>query len=180
MINLLPKENKIRAKKDFILRLSIVSGVFMTLSILVAIIMLIPITWELYSQNKSASNMLSSSQGYLKMSNIDEATLEAETVNFQIDTFFENEKNITEIGGVIKSIITERPSSVKITAINYKKKLTDNTRNEITIQGQSLNRQDLLGFIEKLKQNPDFFSVASPTSNLLKEFDVNFDITLEI
>ena len=76
----------------------------------------------------------------------------------------------------ISTILQAKPSKVTIKSIKYTH--GENAKSSITIQGNAGDRFSLIGFSNNLKKELMFTTVDLPISNLAKQTDVDFNLTL--
>ena len=99
--------------------------------------------------------------------------------NADIATLKKSGTSRPSLSGLWKNVLEDKANGVRITdwrwGIDTKTKVT-----KLELVGRSSTRQALLDFIEKLKQNKTFTTVDSPISNLIKNRDLDFTITLTI
>ncbi|MBI4709363.1 MAG: PilN domain-containing protein, partial [Candidatus Portnoybacteria bacterium] len=85
-----------------------------------------------------------------------------------------------QIEGQIKrySSMIEELASLASGGIKFKE-LSFN-KNEVSLEGLALTRAELLAFKEALEESPDFESVESPLSNLLKQNNIDFSFIFKV
>ncbi len=171
MINLLPLGDRVEIKKEYLRRLAVVSGIFLSLSILVFIIILLPALLLAKNQKHNYERQLFLSQQQLVLSGAAGAILAAEDLNSKLEIFGKGQKEAGEISGIIAVIIGNKTDGIKLDAFLYDK-------GKIIVRGESETRKELLSFIEALKRERQFTEVESPASNLLKEKDIEFNILI--
>src|SRR3989344_3256231 len=82
----------------------------------------------------------------------------------------------TKIFSTIKTILARRPSSVLINSFRYTR--GDGKESSLVLEGMAASRNSLISFSKNLKTDPLFKSVDLPISNLARESDVKFTMTI--
>lgn len=172
-MNFLPEENKIAIKKEYLRRLFMVAGFFIFSSILISIILLLSTFLLLKGQKGNLERQLSLSQQRLAQSEAKDTANVVQELNKKISILENGQKNIREKSAIIKNIISRKTEKIAINEFIFDK-------DRISIQGFSDKRINMLDFINSLKQEKSFKKVESPISNLLKEKDIEFNISIEL
>lgn len=177
MFNLLPENLRNRIKKEYRFRLAIVVLLFIILSQISFIIFLFP-SW-LISFYKEKDFMVKSDEISKTISALDVAS----TTSF-IRTLNEKLLNISDameyplIIPIYNSILSVRSSSIRLGSMYYT--ATDSNSAVVTISGISDKRDSLVSFTESLRKIESFSSVDLPISNLAKDKNIDFTISINI
>lgn len=83
----------------------------------------------------------------------------------------------TKIFPAIKIILARRPPSVPITSFRYTR--ADGGESILVLEGIAATRSSLINFAKTLKSEPLFQSVDLPISNLARESDIKFTLTIQ-
>ena len=180
MLNLLPLKYKIEVKKEYLARLGFVSGVFLSLCFLIAVILLLPSYFLVNSQIKNYERQISLSEKRLSFSGAAEVISFAEDLNSKTDLFENNLKEAREISKIIGKIIFRKPKAIILESFVYDGKNSRKTKDKITVKGFSKTRGELLAFIADLKKEGNFAAVDLPASNLLKENNIEFRVVISL
>lgn len=172
-MNFLPEEDKRKIKKEYLRRLFVVIGIFSFFAISIGIILLLSFTIFLKDQEHNLERQLAVSEERLLRGKIENTISLAEEINTKISLLDSGQKNVGEKSAFIKIILGEKTNKIKINDFFF-----DNGK--ILIQGLSENRQDFLSFIDSLRKKKEFKKVESPISNLIKERDIEFKLTIEL
>ena len=172
-MNFLPEEDKRKIKKEYLRRLFVVIGIFSFSAISIGVILLLSLFVFLRDQEYSLERQLDISEERLSRGKIENIISLAEGLNNKISFFDSGQKNVEEKSAFFKIILEEKTNKIKINDFFFDK-------GKILIQGISENRQDLLSFIDSLRNKKDFKKVESPVSNLIKEKDIEFKLTIEL
>ena len=81
----------------------------------------------------------------------------------------------TSLVAYMHKIAEDTPPGIVLTSLSFDKKGA-----RISIQGTAKRRDDLLDFVARLRAEPSFTSINSPITNLLKEVNAAFEITIEL
>jgi len=176
MINLLPNEDKITNKKDYLSRLFMVSGILLFVVITIAFVLFLPVFLSLFFEEKDLS-------GQLKVIKQGDTSVEAEKIyadldvlNTRLSLYEKNNNEVRQVSVLIEKIIALKTSGIRISYLKYEK----DSNGKIVIIGKSDNRADFVDFKKKLEDDELFGAVSSPLSNLLKETDISFTMTIEL
>lgn len=173
MINLLPAENKIAIKKEYLRRLAAVFGIFLLSAILVIAILLITLFFIASNQKKAQDESIFLIREHLSLQNEAEISSLVSEINSKISLLGNNQKNARRASEILEKIIGIKTKKIKITSLSF-------DSGKISIYGISETRTDLINFIENLKKEPAFLRVNSPLSNFLKEGNVEFSVVIEL
>lgn len=172
-MNFLPEEDKRKIKKEYLRRLFVVLGIFSFSAISIGIILLLSSAVFLRGQKHNLERQLAISEERLLRGKIENTISLAEELNAKISLLGSGQENIGEKSAFIKIILEEKTNKIKINDFFFDK-------GKVLIQGISENRQNLLSFIDSLRKKKDFKKVESPVSNLIKERDIEFKLTIEL
>ena len=172
MINLLPPENKIAIKKEYLRRLVVVFGIFLLSIILVIAVLLITLFFIVNNQKKAQDESVFLKE-HLSLQNEAEINSLVSEINSKISLLNNNQKNTKRVSEILEKVISTKTKEIKITFLSF-------DSNKVSIYGTSETRTDLINFIEDLKKEPVFSRVNFPLSNFLKEGNVEFNIVIEL
>lgn len=172
-MNFLPEEDKRKIKKEYLRRLFVVIGIFSFSAIFIGVILLLSSSVFLNDRKNNLERQLIISEERLSRGKIDDIIFLAEDLNAKISLLDSGQKNVGEKSTVIRLILEEKTRQIKINDFSFDKE-------KILIQGTSESRQNLLSFIDSLKKKEYFKNVESPVSNLIKERDIEFRLTIEL
>lgn len=179
MINLLPRENKIEIKREYMGRVSIMFGSFVFFALIILAMFLLSMFFIVNAQQKASNDSVETIKKQLDMQNEKEITELVSQINKKLTQLDNNKKNIGSASAIFKDIIEIKTPEIIIDSFKYK---TDLTNGEITIEihGESKTRNDFTAFIERLKKVPEFSGVESPLSSLLKEENISFSLSIKL
>lgn len=176
MLELLPNAQKKFIKKEYFLRLTAASLLFLLAAGILFLVFLSPSyflsveKWKIVNQ---------------EFENIKKSNINADDEDLQSDIKSSKEMlallapsaNELSIKDLIAKIINKKSSGVIIEGLSadYSK----NDQYQITIRGTSKNRELLKSFAENLRGGKEFNDVDLPISNFAKISDIDFNITLK-
>jgi len=173
MMNFLPEENKIIIKKEYFRRISLILGLFFLFLILTSTLFLFSILILLKDQQESFRRQLEFSEERLAKNEARDILPLIKDLNDKIFLLQSSQKNAVEKSAIIKNILSRKPEKITIKGFLFDK-------NKISIQGFSDTRDNMLGFINSLKEEQTFKKVELPISSLLKERDIEFSLNIEL
>lgn len=176
-MNLLPEKNKILLKKEYFKRVFVTLGIFLIFAVLAAIAVLAPSGVFIFSRKNDFEKELAAFVKNANKINGEKSIVEVNQINSRLK-ILENKWSGRDLNALIKKIIDNKNAGVKIKLLSY------NNGNAaeggiITISGEAARRQDLFTFESGLKKEFGEDKVASPISNMIKEKDLIFTLTLK-
>lgn len=176
-MNLLSKTEKDKIKIGFNLRFKMVFSVLVSFSFLVGLLMLLP-TYIIFNNFSDENNQSLNTEDKNHINEILNfpAKLESKLMFFKTAI---TEPLVTE---QLSKIIDSLPNGVKINSISFSQdRIVDNKNGiVILISGISANRDLLVNFVAKLKQDNSFSGVEVPVSNLTKDKNLPFSMNIFI
>jgi len=82
----------------------------------------------------------------------------------------------TKMYSVLKVILGKKPAGISITSIDYAR--NDGAPSSLSFQGVAASRSALIQFSKTLQSEKMFSSVSLPVSNLAKESDIKYSLTV--
>ncbi|HRH27080.1 MAG TPA: hypothetical protein PLZ99_02895 [Parcubacteria group bacterium] len=177
MFNLLPENLKEQIKKDYHLRLSIIVLSFVILSQISFLIFLFP-SW-LISYYKEKDYLVKNDEISKNISAIPVASTTAviKSLNeklLNIDRTLE----YPEVIPLIDSVISTKTSAIRIGDISYT--VSGVNSGVLNINGMGEKRESIVNYSENLKKIDLFKKVDLPISNLAKDKNIDFSISINI
>lgn len=176
MLELLPDVQKKSLKKEYFLRLVVVSLLFLFVAGILFLVFLSPSYFLSVEKGKIVNQ---------EFENIKKSNMDADDEDLQLDIKSSKEMlallapsaNEFSIKDLIAKIINKKSSGVIIEGLSadYSK----NGQYQIVIRGTSKNRELLKSFAENLRGEKEFSDVDLPISNFAKISDIDFNITLK-
>lgn len=180
MINLLPLENKIAIKKEYLRRILVVGGIFLFSIIILGNILTFSIFFLMDKQEKEYSSSLAMTNIHLSKENKDEIEAFVLDINSKTGDFLESQSKLRSMSGIIKEIISAKEGPIKIENISFSRGDGKKIKDNISVKGVGATRAGLLKFIENLERSRMFSGVQSPVANLLRERNINFSLLIEL
>jgi len=176
MLELLPKSQKQSIKKEYFLRLTVVSLSFLLAAGILFLIFLSPS----YFLSVVKEDVISKEFENVKKTHSESGDKEFEDViksSKEMITLLKPKDSAFLMKDLILKIISKKSSGVAIGGIsmNYSK----DGQYQILIKGISKNRELLKLFADSLRAEKEFNSVDLPISNFAKIADIDFNITLK-
>lgn len=185
-MNLLPLENKIMIKKEYLRRVFVLLGTFFSFVVFSGILLILPTFYFLNNMKHDYGKQLSSHKEKMASVNSSGMLKMVSDLNNKLD-ILKKEQNNRVLSPVIEKVINYKNNNIIIKKISYEKILFKEkdkedpiTKEKIKIDGFSLTRSDFLNFLNLIKEDKNFSNINSPVSNLLKINNVDFSITLEL
>ena len=177
MFNVLPENLKNDIRKEYKIRLVIV-----TLSLFVALQMFFVVslfpTWlsSLYKEKEVSSLIKKEQESELSrdVKNISEIIDSTNKKLFALNDTLE----YPEVIPVYREIISNKVSGIKLTEFSYLS--TASSSATVSLRGVSFSRENLVSFVKKLEESNKFSEVVSPVSNLAKQKNIEFVISLKV
>ncbi len=176
MINLIPNEEKKKIRKDFYVRVVIVSFFVLGIGILISNFMLIPALFYSSLEKKLVGDHFNQNQNKLNLETSEDNKALIENLENKISIIKNAQKNNFLVSErVINILLAKKTEGIKINEINF----TSNEKGRsINIRGQALSREKLLLFKKNLEKDINFTKVDLPVSNFIKSTDIEFSLVL--
>jgi len=180
MINLLPEEEKILIKREYTRRLIVVIGIFLFTSVFSAVILLLPSYLPLSSQKQSFESQLDAAKQGLSREKADETESSIRRLNDKLTFFSQQGENTRQISVLIKQILSAKSPSIKLLTFTYQKDTREKKNERMLIQGTATTRNAFLAFVKALEIVNGVSEVQSPPANLMKDENIEFNLTLKL
>jgi Tfp pilus assembly protein PilN len=141
--------------------------------------LMLPTYFSLLPQKTSLKYQLAITQSNPTLKEIGEIEKSINDFNEKLARFEENEKKIRAVSPRLAEVLEKRPTSIQFRSITYKQDPRTGLE-QFLIQGEARRRDDLLDFVEDLETTDILGGVDLPVTNLLKEADVDFTLTLDL
>ena len=176
MINLLPREDKVFIKKEYLSRLFVVIGIFFARAVFISVVFLAPTIFLLNGYKSDLSRQVILSSGQAEVIDTQNIISEIKKLNSRISVLKSSQEK-SDLSFIIEKIIEMKTKGVKIIGLNYEG-MKSEEKGKISMSGIAQERQDLLDFIDLLKKEFSEEDVLSPVSNLLNEKNTSFSLTI--
>ncbi len=175
MFNLLPDSLKGEIIKEYKLRLFIVSLFFVVFIELSFIVLLFPSLVISYYREKDVELRVETLEKSSGVTNANSIKPVIKSLNSDLNTI-DKTLQYSEAIPIIDIVLTEKTKLVQITDISYIS-LSSSTAT-IVVQGVSLTRDALVNFKKSLEVSNNFKNIDLPISNLAKDRDIKFSMTM--
>ena len=101
-------------------------------------------------------------------------------MNTILEFFSKQGENERQMSVFIRQILSLKPSGVKLLNFSYQRGSQDKNDEQISIQGTAVTRKNFLVFSKTLETMNGVKEVQSPAVNLIKEENVEFNLTLKL
>ena len=176
MINLLPKERKIKTRREYNLRAVAVFLVAFATMLVIGAMMLLPAIVNVYLSRfqaeedlRVANELLSGPEKRLPEKDVTE-------FNRKLSLLKPVVVSGPEASILIASLIARRPPLVHVSSFSY----LHDQKNTAELFGDAPTRATLLSFVDILRANPFVEKVDSPISNIIPGSKIPFHFSLVI
>ncbi len=176
MFNVLPEIFRKEIKSEYYLRYSVViliAIIFLQISFLVFIF---PSWLNSFYRQKEILAEAKWQKSKIVSKNADSILQTINSTNQNLNVILNN-FNYSAVLPIVKEIISNKTSAITLTEFTYNN-FAATPIAPMTISGVSRTREDLISFVDKLENLGDFSGVVSPISNLTKDNNINFVISL--
>lgn len=178
MINLLPASEIKKTRVEYRMRLAVTALSLLVLVMLIAIVSLLP-AYVLMSHKRAAlsgdlSNILQGSARSEEQKNLETILKETDAA---VEMLGGNTKGLSVSRDIVEKFAGYKTASIKIKGIFYDAKGTEGS---LAIKGTAANRQSLTDLVDMLKKDKMFKNVTLPISDLVKDKDIDFNITMKV
>lgn len=178
MQNLLSIEDKKKVSRLYNVRLFTVALTIACVVAIVSLVLLFALSLLLYTTSSDALKQVGSLQK--------EETSDERVTRQTYSTFFSNVAFLPVrptgvlFSDVFDRVLLQKPTDVFLKEVSFSGEVTKDAIGLVTLRGVAKNRAGLVSFIEALRKEPLFFNIDSPVSNLLKEQNLDFSLTISI
>lgn len=178
MINLLPKKEKKRLYREYLIRLVTLYIFFIIIISTVALLLLSPSYYLVHLKG----NILEEQAKAYEKDSTDEAQSSTKIALVDI----QEKLLILSDGGddvmlheIISTIINGAGNGVSVTNVAYRNSGQEDVMSNITIKGVADRRESLRAFSQYIEDYEKVSSVDLPVSSLAKERDIDFEINIK-
>lgn len=173
MFTLLPEQHKKKLYKEYRLRLIVVVMFFVTSFFVVSVSLLYPSYISLKTEKSTLNVETQRLVDQIEFKN--GQGINATIANIKSDLRL-SKPDETLIAQAISAVLNERPGGVYIDTLRYTRGI--GAPSTLSLHGTAKDRNALITFSNNLKKELIFSSVDLPISNLAKQADVDFSLTL--
>ncbi len=173
MFTLLPEQHKKKLFKEYRIRLIVVFLFSVSVFFVINTALLFPSYISLESQKSTLELQSDTLSKQIKLKDKDGLTTTMNQIQSDLALAKPDE---TRLYAAINAILDQTTTNISIISLGYTRGVR--AQSSINIQGVAKDRASLLMFSNNLKKELMFTSVDLPVSNLAKQTDVKFSITL--
>lgn len=176
MLNLFPPEVKKAQTREYLLRLCVVSLWFLGALASIALLLLVPpyvslqIKKGVLLDESESIKAAISSQG----TDVVDAFLKETNTRAALLATYQPRRNVHKL---VEALVAQTPAGVHLTGITY---TTKNGPEKLIIRGVADERESAVVFVRQLETEALFSNVDLPISNLARNEDIVFTMTLEV
>ena len=170
--NLLPKEQKKALDQEYYVRLATVTALLLSGSVVVGAIALVPAYMHTASELRLSDGAYEQCQ---KNVQDNDSLLEEVTRSSAMVTFLEEKYAQEKLTTLLDEVLKEQPSGITLTGFSYKR-----TDSILALQGIASTRDLVVPFARSLESNQYFEKAPVPISNLAKNTNLEFSLSIEL
>lgn len=174
-VNLLPPREKENLAYIFESRAVIAVGSAVIAVSFIFLVLLLPTFFALVFQKAEIVRAVALEAQGQERSGIAKRAERVRAANFLADRIVRYEQKQDPIAPLFQAITRAVPPSIRLHSIAFHK-----DRREFSLDGRAPARADLLRFTRSLEADPRVAKVTSPVSNLVREADVAFTLTITL
>jgi Tfp pilus assembly protein PilN len=173
MFNLLPKVNKNAIRREYRIRLAVVSLWLLFAALLISSLLLLPALLLSSEKERAAQERFAALEASAKRG--DEAGFDAALRDAESRlSVLQSEAPKSLLHELLTRIVSSKNDRVSLTNFSFIKGADG--RHEIAVSGAAKSREALRSFIQALERTNAFSRVDAPISNFVKDTDINFEI----
>lgn len=177
MFNLLPESLKSTIRSDYKQRVVVV-GLLVVIFIQISFLLFLVPSWliSMYKEKDAlvATEAMNQSKMVSSINSISTVIADTNTKLNIISKALEYKKVLP----ILNTIINNKTSSIRLNDFSYTY-LSSNSAS-VVISGVSATRDSLVAFVNALQKTTQFKNVDLPVSNLTKDKNINFSLTLSV
>jgi hypothetical protein len=169
------EEETAHVRREYRLRLLAIGFVLTGVSALISTVLMLPSYFLTVSKEHIVQTRAEVLQGSASIKENEVFTALLIGAQEKLALFFDTDAR-AELSGIVAEVVLYKPSGISLTSITYEQMPKNIAR--MVIVGLADNRDVLLTFKQSLERGGLFESVDLPVSNLAKDHDINFSITV--
>lgn len=176
-MSLLIDKYKKEIYREKILRLSFVFISLVSGTVFIFIIFMLPSYFALIFATNDTFLRLDAQKKNIELQDINFFEEVTRKINKRADLYVANESRRYQLSTLLIRISNITGNDIQLKSIDLK---SDGGLFVFVLRGVASTRDSFLSYTQKLKSAPEFSSVRSPISNLLREFDAPFEVEVFI
>ena len=177
MANLLPTKEQEKIKKEYHLRLLVLSFLIVLALSAWAAVLLFPSYLQSREWEAIQAGRLETLKNFTALLKEYDTAGIIKSANMEIGFILEKDRAALKINESISQVLNKQPAGVSLSGFAYQSPAGGAAR--LTISGVSGNREILQGFADSLKKVGLFSKVDLPISTLAPDRDISFSISIE-
>jgi len=174
MRNLLPERNRKILKREYYMRLIVVSLFLIAVVFTVSTASLLPAYFAAHTAYTTSETYTALIEESLARRNARTSADEVRLVNRQLQLFAEDSARV-RVSGLFQALLIEKPEGVSITRISFTQ---EKQGDSISLLGEAETRDALVAFRRALESETRFSSVLLPVSDLAHIRDISFSMSI--
>ena len=170
-LNLLPEKYAAEVRHEKLIRFFSLLFTSTAAIVLIVLTLLLPSYFSLIYEKDGIDGQIAAARQSVESKRAQEAENAIKTLNTELEQVAHYPS--TPLTAYLKTIAEDTPAGITLTALSYSK-----SHGRFDIDGHANRRDDLLAFVSRLKNETTFSSIDSPITNLLKETDAKFHLSL--
>jgi hypothetical protein len=179
MINLLPDNYKKLARKELLRRFLAVFGLFFSVLVFVQLVLFVVVFFVVNFTAEDLKRQKDVAAGLAAKENLTGIESEVAELNNLLEFYRKRQPLDGSFYNDISQILS-KSSSISINSFMFEGERCAGCTARITVSGHASSREELVFFVEELRNSGHFEQVKSPPSNLLAEENVDFSVTVEL
>lgn len=180
MFNVLPQEEKIALAKEYKFRRLIVLALLFVISFAIGLVLLFP-SYLISSMNhRDTVKALEEVEAQLNTGTTKVITPEETRKLKDQISVINASKNSNSVFALYSLILESKTASISILNLKYQLGPASDVPTTILVTGRATTRDSLTQFQRNLEAKTEFSSVDLPISNLAKESNISFTLTINV
>ena len=175
MINLIPEVVRTEIVKEYWTRVITMFFFMVAITAILMAIFALPVYVLVASQADAYAESVSATEARVSQYNVSSSALLEANKMAQKVTELRNYQSFTNL---VSSIEAQAGSGISVTGFNFSRE--EKIVSPITVVGKAKTRQDLASFRDALLNQPEVAEAILPISNLTKDRDITFTLTVKL
>ena len=176
MANVLPETEKKRIYHEYLLRLASVAFVLAAVSFAISTVFLAPVYLLSLAKNRATAERTEVLRQSIALE--DQVIVEIFTSMKRRLAFLATHRTSQSSSNALTAVLNNRTKDIELTSFFFK--VDGKGGASLSVEGVAANRNVLTGFAKKLEKEVLFESVRLPVSNLARDRDIEFSLTVGI
>lgn len=178
MINLLPDQGKRSIKSDYLRRILVVSLFLIAVAFLLGNVLLALLAWRLQVEADGLTKLREAEEKKGDRLTLVEAKKSLTEAKNRLNILNNLEAPGRAPADLFEEIVRSKTKGIKIISLGYS--TSTSQAGVVTIAGSMDTRNNFLKWVEILKTNKSFSAIDSPVSNIIRDREGSFTLTLTV